>query len=281
MTPPPNICQGIFFLRLIFFWLIFSVVNLSFFQYIYSMLLDVTNLNAGLEDGKQILNDLNIQIGQGETHVLMGPNGAGKSSLGNTLMGNPVYKITGGKILFKDTDITDYSPDKRAKLGMFMSFQSPLEVPGISLEAFIRSALQQKTGEHVKLFQFQKEMKRCMELLDMNPDYARRDLNVGFSGGERKKSEILQLLLLKPDFAILDETDSGLDVDAVRVVSKGIEEYRKMTNGSLLIITHTAKILEGLTVDKTHIIVKGHIVKTGDGSLFKEINEKGFEDYIQ
>jgi Fe-S cluster assembly ATP-binding protein len=244
------------------------------------MLLDVTNLNAGLEDGKKILDDLNIQIGQGEVHVLMGPNGAGKSSLGNVLMGNPVYKVTGGKILFKGQDITDEAVDKRAKLGMFMSFQAPLEVPGISLESFIRSALQQKTGEHVKLFQFQKELKACMELLNMNPDYAKRDLNVGFSGGERKKSEILQLLMLKPDFAILDETDSGLDVDAVRFVAKGIEEYRRITKGSLLIITHTAKILEGLPVDKTHVIVKGHIVKTGDGELFKTINEKGFEDFI-
>ena len=244
------------------------------------MLLDVTNLNAGLEDGKKILDDLNIQIGQGEIHVLMGPNGAGKSSLGNVLMGNPVYKVTGGKILFKGQDITDEAVDKRAKLGMFMSFQAPLEVPGISLESFIRSALQQKTGEHVKLFQFQKELKACMELLNMNPDYAKRDLNVGFSGGERKKSEILQLLMLKPDFAILDETDSGLDVDAVRFVAKGIEEYRRITNGSLLIITHTAKILEGLPVDKTHVIVKGHIVKTGDGELFKTINEKGFEEFV-
>ncbi len=256
------------------------IVGPPVFQYIISMLLDVINLSAGLEDGKQILNDLNIKIGQGETHVLMGPNGAGKSSLGNTLMGNPVYQITGGKILFKDQDITEESTDKRAKAGMFMSFQSPLEVPGISLEGFIRSAIQQKTGERVKLFQFQKELKRCMELLDMNPDYAKRDLNVGFSGGERKKSEILQLLMLKPDFAILDETDSGLDVDAVRVVSKGIEEYKKMTNGSLLIITHSTKILESLTVDYTHVLVKGHIVKTGDGSLFKEINEKGFEAFI-
>lgn len=244
------------------------------------MLLDVTNLNAGLEDGKQILKDLNIQIGQGEIHALMGPNGAGKSSLGNTLMGNPVYKITGGKILFKDTDITEESADKRARLGMFMSFQQPLEIPGISLEAFIRSAIQQITGEHVKLFHFQKELQRCMELLDMKPEYAKRDLNVGFSGGERKKAEILQLLMLKPTFAILDETDSGLDVDAVRIVAKGIAEYRKLTNGSLLIITHTTKLLEGLNVDKTHVIVKGHIVKTGDGSLFKEINQKGFEEFI-
>lgn len=244
------------------------------------MLLEVQNLNAGLEDGKQILNDLNIKINAGEIHVLMGPNGAGKSSLGNTLMGNPVYNVTSGKILFKDQDITEEKTDKRAKLGMFMSFQQPLEVPGISLESFIRASIQQKTGEHVKLFQFQKELKACMELLNMNPDYAKRDLNVGFSGGERKKSEILQLLMLKPDFAILDETDSGLDVDAVRVVSKGIEEYRKTVGGSLLIITHNAKILESLKVDYTHILVKGHITHTGDGSLVDQINKEGFEKYI-
>ena len=245
------------------------------------MLLDITNLNAGLEDGKQILNDLNIKIDQGEIHALMGPNGAGKSSLGNTIMGNPVYQITGGKIIFKDTDVTEEKADKRARLGMFMSFQSPIEIPGISLESFIRSAIQQRTGERVKLFHFQKELQRCMELLDMNPDYAKRDLNVGFSGGERKKAEILQLLMLKPDFAILDETDSGLDVDAIRVVSKGIAEYRKLTNGALLIITHSTKILEGLNVDYTHVLVKGHIVKTGDSSLFKHINENGYEEFIK
>lgn len=244
------------------------------------MLLEVKNLNAGLEDGKKIINDLNLQIGSGETHVLMGPNGAGKSSLGNTLMGNPVYKVSSGKILFKDTDITEETTDKRAKLGMFMSFQAPLEVPGISLEAFIRSAIAQKTGERVKLFQFQKELQAKMQLLNMKEDYAKRDLNVGFSGGERKKSEILQLLMLKPDFAILDETDSGLDVDAVRVVSKGIEEYQKTVGGALLIITHNAKILESLNVTHTHVLVNGHIVHTGDGSLVEKINREGFEKYI-
>ena len=245
------------------------------------MLLDIQNLSASLEDGNQILTGLSLSMENGETHVLMGPNGAGKSSLGNTLMGNPVYKITDGKIIFKDQDITEETTDKRAKLGMFMSFQAPLEVPGISLETFIRSAIQQKTGERVKLFQFQKELNACMELLNMNPDYAKRDLNVGFSGGERKKSEILQLLMLKPDFAILDETDSGLDVDAVRVVSKGIQEYQKTVGGSLLIITHNAKILESLNVDKTHILVKGHIVHTGDGSLVEKINKEGFEKFIK
>ena len=245
------------------------------------MLLEVKNLCASLEDGKKILDDLSLCINAGETHVLMGPNGAGKSSLGNTLMGNPVYKITGGKILFKGQDITEETPDKRAKLGMFMSFQSPLEVPGISLESFIRSAIQQKTGEHVKLFQFQKELKACMELLNMNADYARRDLNVGFSGGERKKSEILQLLMLKPDFAILDETDSGLDVDAVRVDSQGNQKYLESEGGSLLIITHNAKILESIKIDYTHVIVKGHIVHSGDGSLVEKINEEGFEQFIK
>lgn len=245
------------------------------------MLLDIHSLSAALEDGKQILNDLDLSIGKGEIHVLMGPNGAGKSSLGNTIMGNPVYQVTGGSIKFKDQDITDESPDKRAKLGMFMSFQTPLEVLGISLETFIRSAIHHKTGEHVKLFQFQKELQRCMELLNMDSSYAKRDLNVGFSGGERKKSEILQLLMLKPDFAILDETDSGLDIDAVRVVSKGIEEYQKTVGGSLLIITHNTKILESLKVDKTHILVNGKIVMTGDGSLVAQVNKEGFEKYIK
>ena len=245
------------------------------------MLLDIHSLSAALEDGKQILNDLDLSIGKGEIHVLMGPNGAGKSSLGNTIMGNPVYQVTGGSIKFKDQDITEESPDKRAKLGMFMSFQTPLEVPGISLETFIRSAIHHKTGEHVKLFQFQKELQRCMELLNMDSSYAKRDLNVGFSGGERKKSAILQLLMLKPDFAILDETDSGLDIDAVRVVSKGIEEYQKTVGGSLLIITHNTKILESLKVDKTHILVNGKIVMTGDGSLVAQVNKEGFEKYIK
>ena len=167
------------------------------------------------------------------------------------------------------------------KAGLFLSFQNPLEVPGISLETFIRSAIQQRTGERVKLFQFQKELKANMELLNMDASYAGRDLNVGFSGGERKKSEILQLLMLKPKLAILDETDSGLDVDAVRTVSKGIEEYQKRHGGALLIITHSTRILESLNVDYTHILVKGTVVKTGDGSLVQKINENGFDEYIK
>ena len=175
--------------------------------------------------------------------------------------------------------MTAESADKRAKAGIFLSFQNPLEVPGISLEAFIRSAIQQRSGERVKLFQFQKELKNRMELLNMDASYASRDLNVGFSGGERKKAEILQLLMLRPELAILDETDSGLDVDAVRTVSKGIEEYQKNWGGSLLIITHSTRILDSLAVDRTHVMVKGAIVESGDASLVKRINEGGFEEF--
>ena len=243
-------------------------------------LLDVQNISVRVEE-KQVLSNVNLQIQSGETHVLLGPNGAGKSTLGNAIMGNPVYTLTGGEIIFDGQDITEEKTDKRAKAGLFLSFQNPLEVPGISLETFIRSAIQQRTGERVKLFQFQKELKANMELLNMDASYAGRDLNVGFSGGERKKSEILQLLMLKPKLAILDETDSGLDVDAVRTVSKGIEEYQKRHGGALLIITHSTRILESLNVDYTHILVKGTVVKTGDGSLVQKINENGFDEYIK
>lgn len=242
-------------------------------------MLEIKNLSASVGE-KKILDDISLNIKKGEIHVLMGPNGAGKSTLGYTLMGSPEYTITSGNIIFDGVDITEDEADKKAKAGIFLSFQEPLEVPGISLEAFIRSSLQQVTGQKVKLMAFTKEMEKQMDLLKMNPSYAQRDLNVGFSGGEKKKSEILQLLMLKPKLAILDETDSGLDVDAVRTVSKGIEEYQKQTGGSLLIITHSTKILESLHVDKAHILVKGKIVHTGDGSLIQQINEKGFDEFI-
>lgn len=242
-------------------------------------LLSIKDLNV--ETGsKKILHGINLTVGAGETHVLMGPNGAGKSTLGYTLMGSPEYSVSGGKIIFNGEDITETSADVRAKKGIFLSFQEPLEVPGVSLESFIRSSMTQVTGTKIKLLAFQKELERCMDLLSMNHSYAERDLNVGFSGGEKKKSEILQLLMLKPRLAILDETDSGLDVDAVRTVSKGIEEYQKATGGSLLIITHSTRILESLKVDKTHIMVKGHLVHTGDGSLIQKINDEGFDAFI-
>lgn len=242
-------------------------------------LLQIQKLSAGIGD-KTILHDVSLEINPGEIHVLMGPNGAGKSTLGYTLMGSPEYSVSGGHIFFDGEDITSYSADKRAKAGIFLSFQEPLEVPGISLESFIRSSMQQVSGQKIKLFSFQKELEKAMDILNMNHSYAGRDLNVGFSGGEKKKSEILQLLMLKPKLAILDETDSGLDVDAVRTVSKGIEEYQKSMGGSLLIITHSTRILESLHVDRTHVMVKGHLVHSGDGTLVNEINENGFDKFI-
>ena len=241
-------------------------------------LLQVKNVSVSIDE-LPILHGINLNIGAGETHVLMGPNGAGKSTLGYTLMGNPHYSVTDGSIIFDGQNITRASADKRAQAGMFLSFQSPLEVPGISLGSFIRNAYHEKTGAPVKLLAFQRQMKEAMDLLDMNESYADRDLNVGFSGGEKKKAEILQLLMLSPKLAILDETDSGLDVDAVRTVSKGIREYQKNKDGALLIITHSTKILESLHVDYTHVLVKGSLVHTGDGTLVDEINEHGFERF--
>lgn len=243
-----------------------------------SNLLQIKNLSVNIEN-KRVLDDISLEVNAGETHVLMGPNGAGKSTLGYTIMGNPRYEVSNGKIFLNGEDITDLSADKRAAKGLFLSFQSPLEIPGISLESFIRNALQAATGKRVKLFQFQKELKEKMALLEMDESYAGRNLNVGFSGGERKKSEILQLLMLKPKIAILDETDSGLDVDAVRTVSRGIEEYQRAQEGALIIITHSTKILESLNVDHTHVIVKGRLVKNGGAELVEEINHDGFEKF--
>jgi len=206
----------------------------------------------------------------------MGPNGPGKSTLGYAIPGNPAYTVTGGEILFDGENITDLPVNERANKGIFLSFQNPLEVPGVTLSAFIRSALEQKTGQRLRLWDFKKKLRETMALLSMDESYAERDLNVGFSGGEKKKAEILQMLMLEPKLAILDETDSGLDVDAVRTVSQGVQLYRERVHGSLLIITHSTRILEALHVDATHVMEGGVIVKNGDASLVEEINENGF-----
>lgn len=243
-------------------------------------LLQVSDLSAGIE-GAELLHHIDLTIREGETHVLMGPNGAGKSTLGNTLMGNPAYHVTGGRIFFGGEDITELGADKRAAMGMFMSFQNPLEIPGLSLESFIRNAIRIRTGKPLKIFQFKKQLEAAMELLQMDASYVERDLNVGFSGGEKKKAEILQLLMLDPKLAILDETDSGLDVDAVRTVSRGIEEYQKERGGALLVITHSTRILDSLHVDRTYVLVKGRIAETGGAELVDEINRGGFERFTE
>ena len=242
-------------------------------------LLKITGLRVSAED-KEILHGIDLTVNEGETHVIMGPNGAGKSTLGAAVMGSPEYRITGGSIIFGGADITSETPDKRAGRGIFLSFQNPIEIPGITLSAFLRSAYEAITGERIKLFEFRKKLSAAMDVLQMDKAYADRELNVGFSGGEKKKAEILQLLVLRPKLAVLDETDSGLDVDAVKTVSAGIKAYREQTGGSLLIITHNTKILEALTVDKTHIIADGKIAVEGGAELIDEISANGFEKYI-
>lgn len=242
-----------------------------------SSLLEINNLYAEAE-GKQILKGLNLKINKGETHVIMGPNGAGKSTTANVILNNPEYKKTSGEILFEGENINEESTDKIAKKGIFMSFQSPVEIPGISTFNFLKYAKNKVTEKPVKVFEFKDQVKNYMEELSMNPKLVERNLNVGFSGGEKKKNEILQMLVLNPKLAILDETDSGLDVDAIRTVSKGIEMYKNEEN-AVLIITHNTRILENLKVDYVHILVDGKIVKTGDASLAQEIEENGYSQY--
>ena len=240
-------------------------------------LLEIKGLRVSAGE-KEILRGVDLSIGRDETHVLMGPNGTGKSTLGYAITGNPAYTVTEGSIVFDGEDITSLPVNERAKKGIFLSFQNPLEVPGVTLSAFIRSALEQKSGSRIRLWDFKKKLKETMKLLNMDESYVERDLNVGFSGGEKKKAEILQMLMLEPKLAILDETDSGLDVDAVRTVSQGVSLYRERNHGSLLIITHSTRILEALTVDAAHVMENGVIVKNGGASLVDEINEKGFSD---
>ncbi len=241
-------------------------------------ILNVKSLKVNAGEG-EILHGVDLQIGRGETHVLMGPNGAGKSTLGYALMGHPSYEVTSGSAEFAGEDLLDMTSDKRSKAGLFLSFQNPVEVPGVSLLDFLRTSYEQK-GNKISLLKFRKLVKEKMQILNMDESYLERSLNTGFSGGEKKKAEILQLLILEPKLAILDETDSGLDVDAVKTVSIGVENYRKNTDGGLLIITHSTRILEALHVDKTHIMVSGKIVKDGGPELVDEINESGFEKYV-
>lgn len=235
----------------------------------------INNLHVKVGE-KEILKGLNLEVNKGEIHVIMGPNGAGKSTLANVLMGNPKYEITEGDLYFLGTRINDLKADERAKLGIFMSFQYPEEIPGITVENFLRSAKIALENKPIKLMQFKRNLKEKMNLLDMKEEYASRYLNEGFSGGEKKKSEILQLLMLNPKLAILDETDSGLDVDAVKIVAKGVEQYKTDEN-SIIIITHHRNILDYLRPDYVHFLMDGRIVKTGDESLIEVVERNGFE----
>ena len=240
-------------------------------------LLEIKNLHVNVED-KEILKGIDLTINKGEIHVIMGPNGSGKTTTANAILSNPLYNKVEGNINFESEDITNLKTDEIARKGVFMSFQLPEEIPGISVTNFLKSAKGKITGKPTKVFEFKDELRKYMEELKMNPEYAGRSLNVGFSGGEKKKNEILQMLVLNPKLAILDETDSGLDVDEIRTVSKGIEMF-KNENNAVLIITHNTKILKSLKVDYVHILVNGKIVKTGDQSLAAEIEEEGYSKY--
>ncbi len=241
-------------------------------------LLKIENMHVAVEE-KEILHGVNLEIQPGEIHVLMGPNGAGKSTLGHALMGNPSYEVTEGNAFLNGKDLLEMGVDERAKEGLYLSFQNPLEIPGVTVGNFIRNAMEQITGERIRLWNYKKKLKEKMEVLNIDPSYENRDLNVGFSGGEKKKAEILQLLMLEPKLAILDETDSGLDVDAVHTVSEGVKNFQEKTDGALLIITHNTKILEFLNVDYTHVLVDGEIKTTSDGALVEKILAEGFEQY--
>lgn len=243
-------------------------------------LLDIRNLHVNVGE-KKILQGVDLAVKKGETHVLMGPNGAGKSTLGCAIMGSPNYEIVEGNIYFKGEDFTEEEPEKKAKAGIFLTFQNPIEIPGITLSNFIKTAVDAKRGTKSRLMPFRKELEAKMDVLNMDKSYADRDLNVGFSGGEKKKAEILQMLMIKPDLAILDETDSGLDIDAVKTVSDGVKDFHENSDGALIIITHSTRILESLNVDKVHVLVDGKIVDSGDSKLIDKINEEGFEKYIK
>ena len=240
-------------------------------------LLEINNLYVNAEE-KEILKGINLKINKGEIHVIMGPNGSGKTTTANAILNNPMYIKKGGNILFDGEDITNLKTDEIARKGIFMSFQLPEEIPGVSVTNFLKYAKNKITGKPVKIFEFKDELKKYMEDLNMNPENMERSLNVGFSGGEKKKNEILQMLVLNPKLAILDETDSGLDVDAIRTVSKGIEMFKNNEN-AVLIITHNTKILHSLKVDCVHVLVNGKIVKTGGQELANEIENEGYEKY--
>ena len=240
-------------------------------------LLEIKNLYVNAEE-KEILKGINLQINKGEVHVIMGPNGSGKSTTANAILNNPEYSKIKGEIIFEGENINKLPTDEIARKGIFMSFQSPEEIPGVSVTNFLKYAKNKITEKPVKIFKFREELKKYMEQLNMNPENMERSLNVGFSGGEKKKNEILQMLILDPKLAILDETDSGLDVDAIKTVSKGIEMFKNDKN-AVLIITHNTRILHSLDVDYVHVLINGKIIKTGGKELSKEIEEQGYEKY--
>lgn len=232
------------------------------------------------DDGIEILKGFNLTVNAGEIHALMGPNGSGKSTLASVLLGSPEYVVTGGRILFKGDDIVDWSPDVRSKAGLFMAFQYPQEISGVSVMNFLRQALSARKGEELSVLDLRMKIISWMDRLGIDPEFASRHLNEGFSGGEKKRNEVLQLAMLEPEFAVLDETDSGLDVDALRAVAKGIQEIRSERKElGCLVITHFQRLLEYLKPDFVHILLDGRIVDSGDIALAERLDKQGYESW--
>jgi Fe-S cluster assembly ATP-binding protein len=239
------------------------------------MSLEIQNLHVRTGD-REILHGLDLTIAKGETHALMGPNGSGKSTLANTLMGNPTYEITEGRIVLDGEDLTEAEPDDRAKAGLFMAFQYPVSIPGVSVANFLRTAVNAKRDEPIKVKEFGEVLGRNMEILKIDRAFTSRYLNEGFSGGEKKRAEILQMAMLQPSYAVLDETDSGLDIDALRIVADGVNALRGPELGSL-IITHYTRILNYVRPDFVHIMLNGRIVQEGGPELADHLEEKGYD----
>lgn len=239
------------------------------------MKIEIKDLNANIED-TPILNGVNLTLNSGETHALMGPNGSGKSTLSNVIFGHPAYEVTGGRILVDGEDILEMETHERAQLGLFLAFQYPVEIPGVSVGRFLKRAAEIRFGDEGAKG-FVKSLREAMDYMEIDRSFINRYLNEGFSGGEKKRMEILQMLMLKPEFAILDETDSGLDIDALKVVSNGVNKLREDGNFGALVITHYQRILDYIHPDYVHIMYKGRIVTSGGHDLVVELEEKGYD----
>ena len=238
-------------------------------------MLKIENLHVEI-DGNEIIKGLSLEVGEGEIHAIMGPNGSGKSTLSNVLMGHPRYEVAEGSATFMGQDVFELEPDERAKMGMFLAFQYPSEVPGVSVANFLRTAVNSVREDELSPMEMYRLLQEKMQIMQMDPKFAERYLNEGFSGGEKKRNEILQMLMLQPKLAIMDETDSGLDIDALQVVARGVNEMRN-PEFSAVLITHYQRILRYITPDYVHVMLDGRIVTSGSKELAVELEEKGYD----